>query len=254
LTKSEANVWLECGDCLEWMERIEAASVDLVLADLPYGATACAWDKRIPMEPLWAQYERVLKERGVILLFAQQPFTTDLIATGRKLFRYEWIWDKGAATGFANARRMPMRRHENILVFYRKLPAYHPQGLRPCVVKQRARRSDTAVYRHMAQPVAQRVTGYPQSIVAMRREAGAAPCQKPVALLEYLIRTYTAEGELVLDNAMGTGSTGVAALQCGRRFVGFELDGDRFDVAARRIKKSVRAGANYSAGPSGREI
>ncbi len=232
-------VRLERGDCVELMAGLPAESVDLVLADLPYGVTGCRWDKRIPMQPLWEQYRRVLKEHGAIVLFAQQPFATDLINAARPIFRYEWIWDKGAATGFANARRMPMRRHENILVFYKHLPTYHPQGLKPC--RPRSRSSDSSeVYGGIRrEAVVQCLTGYPQSIVRFGRGRDVAACQKPVGLLEYLVRTYTAEDETVLDNVMGTGSTGVAAANTGRAFIGFELDPERFRIAERRINEAI---------------
>ncbi len=164
---------------------------------------------------------------------------TDVISAARPLFRYEWIWDKGAATGFANARRMPMRRHENVLVFYKRLPAYHPQGLRPCRVRSRADdRSEVYGTIRRAGHV-QRFTGFPQSILSFRRTHGSAACQKPVELLEYLIRTYTTEGGTVLDNVMGTGSTGVAAARTGRAFVGFEIDPERFRIAERRINEAL---------------
>jgi site-specific DNA-methyltransferase (adenine-specific) len=229
------------------MAQMPAASVDLVLADLPYGVTGCRWDKRIAMTPLWEQYERVLKERGVIALFAQQPFATDLINAARRMFRYEWIWDKGGATGFANARRMPMRRRENVLVFYKRLPAYHPQGLRPC--QPHSRPNDRSeVYGGIQRDASvQRFTGYPQSIVAFKRNAHSAACQKPVELLEYLIRTYTAPGETVLDNAMGTGSTCVAAVATGRGVVGFEMDPERFRIAEQRTHDAIAGRAQMPA-------
>jgi site-specific DNA-methyltransferase (adenine-specific) len=178
---------------------------------------------------------RVTKDRGVIALFAQQPFATELVAWSLRDLRYEWIWDKGGCTGFANARRAPLRRHENVLIFYRRQPQYDPQGLRPCSPRVR-RRKITEVYSEIGRDgYVQRFTGYPQSIISFKREPGAAACQKPVALLEYLIRTYTAEGGLVLDCCMGTGSTGVAAVNTGRSFIGFELDAARFQTAAARI-------------------
>lgn len=242
------------GDCLDLMREIPSRSVHLVLCDLPYGATACAWDKRIAMAPLWEQYARVTNDDSVIALFAQQPFASDLAAAApRGLLRYEWVWDKGAATGFANAHRMPMRRHENVLVFYRKLPTYHPQGLRPCRARCR-RRSGTEVYDAMElKEGMQKLTGYPQSILHFKRESGCRPCQKPVALLEYLIRTYTNCGETVLDNAMGTGSSGVAAVNCARRFIGIELDADRFGLAAARISETARM-ARYARRCSPRSV
>jgi len=232
------------GECLSLMQELPAGSVDMVLCDLPYGVTDCRWDKLIPFAPLWRAYARLLKENGALVLFAQQPFATQLAAQaahGLKL-RYEWVWDKGAVTGFQNANRMPMRRHENILVFYRRLPVYNPQGLKRCAgrIRQR-RRASSEVYGRIRRQTRQRLTGYPHSIVSFNREAGALPCQKPVALLDYLIRTYTNSGELVLDNCMGTGGAGVAAMQSGRGFIGMELDWERFAHGSRRIVEASRA-------------
>ncbi|HWQ55680.1 MAG TPA: site-specific DNA-methyltransferase [Bryobacteraceae bacterium] len=235
-------VYLAEGECLGMMPEIPSGSVDMVLCDLPYGITACSWDSKIDAAPLWGEYSRVVKEHGAIALFAQQPFATELAsAAPRKLLRYDLVWDKGGVTGFGNARRMPLRRHENVLIFYRKLPVYNPQGLRACHTRCRARTRPSEVYgAGMAGESVQRMTGYPQSIMQFRRERGAAPCQKPVDLLEYLIRTYTNEGETVLDNTMGTGSTGVAAVKSGRNFIGIEMDHGRFELALTRVTRAMR--------------
>ncbi len=225
------------GDCLGLMDELPAGSVDLILCDLPYGVTDCRWDKLIPFAPLWAAYRRLLKPNGAVLLFAQQPFSTHLAASacaGLQL-RYEWVWDKGAVTGFQNANRMPMRRHESVLVFYQRLPVYNPQGLTRCQGGRVRRRAKSEVYGSIRHQAKQRFTGYPHSILSVRREPGAAACQKPVELLEYLIQTYTDPGHTVLDNCMGTGSTGVAAVKTGRPFIGMELDTERFATGARRI-------------------
>lgn len=238
------------GDCIELMKRLRKGSVDLILCDLPYGITDCRWDKKIPLAPLWKSYDRVLKDDGAVLLFAQQPFATHLAANASvslKL-RYEWIWDKGAVTGFQNANRMPMRRHENIFVFYRRLPSYHPQGLVAARIHRDRKRRASEVYGAIGHRTKQRFTGYPASLIAFRREPGAAPCQKPVALLEYLIRTYSNRGDLVLDNCMGTGSTGVAAVRAGRRFIGMELDPDRFRIARDRMAAAEKPGLPAAAG------
>lgn len=239
--KTAAEIRLAQGDCLRLMEAIPDGSVNLVLCDPPYGVTACKWDRRIPFEPLRKHYLRTLADRGTVLLFAQQPFATALAASAPPgWLRYEWIWDKGQPTGFANARRMPMRRHENVLVFYRRLPNYHPMGLRPCRPRTRMSResevygTDAGAGRRI-----QRFTGYPQSIVTFRRDAKSLPCQKPTALLEFLIRTYTDPGDTVLDNAMGSGSTGVAAVNTERSFVGIEVDPCRFQIAVGRISAAM---------------
>lgn len=239
----QRSVDLIQGDCLDAMNAIAGASVDLVLCDLPYGITKCPWDRKIALEPLWRQYERICAPRGVIALFAQQPFATELAAPRLKWLWHDWVWDKGRATGFANAHRMPMRRHENVLIFYRKLPRYNPQGLRPCQPRSMPRRTSEVYLAVGRDGYEQRMTGYPQSILRFDRERGAVACQKPVELLEYLIRTYTRTGETVLDNAMGTGSAGVAAVRAGRRFIGIEIDGGRFDLASRRIGEAARVHA-----------
>jgi site-specific DNA-methyltransferase (adenine-specific) len=228
------------GDCLQLMTRLADHSADLILCDLPYGVTRCSWDKLIPAGPLFMQYGRILKENGALVLFAQQPFANALAAQhcGQLRFRYEWIWDKGASTGFQNAHRMPMRRHENILVFYRHLPCYNPQGVRKLAGGRIRRGQKTStVYGAISQST-QRMTGFPTSILHFRRERAALPCQKPIELLEYLIRTYTNPEQVVLDNAMDTGSTGVAAVRTGRSFIGMELDCERFDLAQRRITEA----------------
>ncbi len=227
-------------DCLVGMSRIETGTVDLVLCDLPYGTTKCSWDRVLPFGPLWEQYRRVLKPRGALVLFAAQPFATDLINSARKLFRYDLVWEKGTAVGYANANRMPMRSHELVLVFYQRLPKYHPQGLVPLekpVVRRASGKKAGSVYGAMRNASVQRFTHYPRSVLHFAgRGKRLHPTQKPVELLEYLVRTYTDPGDLVLDNCMGSGSTAVAAMRAGRRFVGFETDATYFAVACRRIE------------------
>ncbi len=233
-------VCLAKGDCLQLMDAIPNGSIDMVVCDPPYGVTALDWDRKIEAAPLWREYQRVAKENAVIALFGQQPFCTELAAAApRNLLRYEWVWDKGAVTGFGNARRMPLRRHENVLVFYRRLPTYNPQGLRACHSRCRPRSKSDVYDMGAREAYVQRQTGYPQSILHFKRDRGSSACQKPVALLEYLIRTYTNPGETVLDNAMGLGSAGVAALQTERNFIGMEMDGERFHQAAARITETM---------------
>ena len=239
------------GDCLELMASIPDGSVDMVLCDLPYGTTACKWDTVIPFEPLWEQYKRVIKDNGAIVLFSSQPFTTDLIASNRKMFRYEIIWEKTQAQGFLNANKMPLRAHENICVFYKRLPTYNPQ-------KKKVERKDigrvrqvnamrSQQYREMDRTIwVETGERYPTDVVKFSNWNGALfgntkkhvkhPTSKPVPLLEYLIKTYTNEGETVLDNCMGSGSTGVACVNTGRHFIGMELDPDYFRIAEERIK------------------
>ena len=221
------------------MKTLQAGSVDLILCDLPYGTTACSWDKRIPMAELWAEYKRIIKDNGAILLFAQQPFATDLINAGRTMFRHEIVWEKSRATGFLNANKMPLRAHELILVFYKKLPTYNPQfslgtaytskGKGTTSIYSKTERTDTinTGYR------------YPRDVVRynMAVEDGYYhPTQKPLALLRYLIKTYSNEGDLVLDNCCGSGSTCLAAKQTGRRWLGIELDIGYNKIAVERCR------------------
>ena len=231
---------LHNSDCLVGMSRVGTGTVDLILCDLPYGTTNCGWDTVIPFAPLWEQYRRVLKPRGAVVLMAAQPFATDLINSQRKLFRYDWVWEKTSPVGHANSHRMPLRTHELALVFYRRLPLYNPQGLvaleKPVHRKEFVRRSDS-VYRGLSNAYDQRYTNYPRSILRFpnRSERRYHPTQKPVDLMEYFVRTYTDEGGLVLDNCMGSGSTALACLRSDRRFVGFEKDPAIFETATGRI-------------------
>lgn len=233
---------LHHSDCLVGLSRVETGSVDLVLCDLPYGTTNCAWDSVIPFEPLWEQYRRIVKPAGALVLFAAQPFATALINSARKLFRYDLVWEKPSPVGFANSHRQPLRSHEQILVFYKRQPTYNPQGLikleKPVI---RRGGKGGSVYRSMSGESVQQYTNYPRSVLHYpnRAERRYHPTQKPVVLLEYLIRTYTNPGELVVDNCMGSGSTAVACLNTGRRFVGFEKDPEYFAVARRRVDQKV---------------
>lgn len=241
VTTQPWQVRLYLSDCLVGMSRVETGSIDLILCDLPYGTTACRWDTVIPFTPLWEQYRRVLKPRGALVLMAAQPFATDLINSARKLFRYDLIWEKNAPVGYANANRMPMRSHELILVFYQHLPKYHPQGLIPLekpIVRKASPHAKEGVYRPMKSGSVQRYTNYPRSVLRFsnRKERRFHPTQKPVDLMSYLVRTYTDPGDLVMDNCMGSGSVGVACLETGRRFIGFEKDPQHFAVAQERIR------------------
>ena len=234
-------------DCLEAMKYIADKSIDMVLCDLPYGqlgTTACKWDNVIPFEPLWEQYKRVIKDNGAIVLTASQPFTSALVMSNPSWFRYEWIWGKNLATGHLNAKKMPLKEHENIIVFYNKLPTYNPQFTKgePYIKKSS---SDGSIYRkgiggHTTENSGNR---YPKSIITMTnasRKNKLHPTQKPVALLEYLIKTYTNEGETVLDNCMGSGSTGVACVNLNRSFIGIEMDDKYFEIASKRINDHIK--------------
>ena len=229
------------GDCLERMKEIPDKSIDLILCDLPYGVTDCKWDVIIPPELLWDAYKRIIKDNGAIILFSTQPFTTLLINSAKKIFRYTWYWQKNAPTGFCFAKYQPMRVVEDICVFYKKAPTYNPQGLirldKPKVRK--GKRSSGGIYRDgsLQKDTIYDVTNYPKNLLSFPVERGLHPTQKPVTLLEYLIRTYTNPGETVLDNCMGSGSTGVAAMQIGRNFIGIEKEEKYFLAAQERIKK-----------------
>ena len=224
------------GDCLELMKEIPDQSVDMILCDLPYGTTACKWDTVIPFEPLWAQYRRVAKRNAAIVLTASQPFTTALIASNMQEFRYDLKWCKTQATGFYNANRMPLRAHEDIAVFYRALPTYNPQKSdgKPYRMK-RGSASDVYQGKDLHETVSDGGR-HPLSWQVFQRDAAKVhPTQKPVALMEYLIRTYTNEGETVMDNCMGSGTTGVACVNTGRKFIGMEQDAKYFEIAQKRI-------------------
>lgn len=223
-------------DCLQGMKKIKDGSIDMILCDLPYGTTRNSWDSIIPLDELWANYNRVIKENGAICLFAQLPFDKVLAMSNPKMLRYEWIWGKSTKTGFLNAKKMPLKVHENILVFYKKLPTYNPQMStgKPYTAKSKPSSTNYGECRSIV-----RVNDgqrYPTDILFFKSERGYHPTQKPVELCEYLIRTYTNHGEIILDNCMGSGTTGVAALRTGRRFIGFEANKKYFDIASYRIK------------------
>lgn len=237
------------GDCLQLMHQIPDGSVDMILADLPYGTTACKWDNVIPFEPLWKHYWRVLKPNGAVVLFGSQPFTSSLGNSQIKHLQYSWVWDKKHATGHLNAKKRPMKVCEDILVFYRKQPTYIPQGIEYCPKKminsdsdcQRGKGNKTStVSGGLSKEYTQEYSNYPRNIIKIRSENGNKihPTAKPVALLEYLIRTYTLEGETVLDNTMGSGSTGVACVNTNRKFIGIEQDEKYFKIAQERIRAS----------------
>ena len=236
------GVWCLCSrlfnkDCLEGMKDLPDSSIDLILCDLPYGTTACKWDAIIPFEPLWEQYNRIAKDNAAIVLFSAQPFTTKLINSNLKQFRYCWYWKKNNATGGQFCKVQPMRCIEDICVFYKKKPTYNPQGLvkldKPIVNKPNLL---TDIYDWQGKQSVQLYTNYPKHILEFAKDKGSLhPTQKPVALLEYLIKTYTNEGETVLDNCMGSGSTGVAAINTNRQFIGFELENKYFKIAEQRI-------------------
>ena len=227
------------------MQDIPDNSVDLVLCDLPYGTTACKWDAIISFECLWQHYHRVSKDNTPIVLFAAQPFTTKLIHSNLKHFRYCWYWVKPQVTGFALAKKQPLRVIEDICVFYKKQPCYTPQGLikieKPKTKTRNTKQKDKIYRSTLERQYTSQYTNYPKQTLFYKRETKNRlhPTQKPVDLLEYLIKTYTNEGATVLDNCMGSGSTGVAAVNTNRRFIGIEKDNKYFDIAKQRIDAAV---------------
>ena len=233
------------------MAKIPDGSVDMVLCDLPYGTTACKWDSVIPFAPLWEAYRRVCKKNAAIVLTASQPFTSALVMSNVNCFRYCWVWEKEQGTGLARAKHQPMRKTEDVAVFWRGAANYFPQMVqRAKAIKIRSsfpRKSDSdqtdgfKTYERMSTET------YPTNVIRINRDRakgtrGLHPTQKPVALMEYLIRTYTNEGETVLDNTMGSGTTGVACKKTNRNFIGIELDKTYFDIASKRIELTAISG------------
>ena len=241
------------GDCLELMKDIPSGSVDCILADVPYGTTACKWDSVIPFEPMWEQLNRIIKRNGAICLFGSEPFSSALRMSNIKNFKYDWIWQKNAGSNFANVKYQPMKEHEIISVFAKQKTKYFP------IMQERAETGKKRVKTNVKSNTnGSEVTSmlpygknkkynhlrYPSSIQKFNRERGLHPTQKPIALLEYLIKTYTNEGETVLDFTMGSGSTGVACINTNRRFIGIELDERYFNIAKQRIDEAIKGGAN----------
>jgi site-specific DNA-methyltransferase (adenine-specific) len=227
------------GDCLEQFDNIADGSVDLILTDPPYGTTACKWDSVIPFEPMWKQVWRVLKPNGAAVFTASQPFTSALVMSQIERFRYSLVWDKKGTTGFQTAKIMPLRRHEDVLVFYRHKPTYNPKmEVRGKPRKKGGSKTDNGCYGDLRSTESCNNTYYPTSVLEISNAVKIGlvhPTQKPVALMEYLIKTYTNEGETVLDFTMGSGTTGVACKNTGRNFIGIERDEKYFQIASERI-------------------
>ena len=236
------------GDCLEAMPTLADKSIDMILCDLPYGTTACKWDTVIPFEPLWAQYKRIIKDNGAIVLTASQPFTSALVMSNIKMFKYCWVWQHNRAANFAQAPYMPLKNIEDVVVFsYATIAAnsknrmkYNPVGLQPIDKTCNGKKAnDHRPNRAEQQPYKQEWTNYPKMTLNFNKDGCIHPTQKPVALFEYLIRTYTNEGDLVLDNCAGSGTTGVACKNLNRNFIGIELDPEYFKIAEKRINENL---------------
>ena len=240
------DIKLYKGDCLEIMKNIPDGSVDMVLCDLPYGTTACKWDIIIPFEPLWEQYKRIIKDNGAIVLFGSEPFSSQLRMSNLKMYRYDWIWQKTVASNFALSNKQPQKKHENIMVFYKKQPTYNPQMEKGKAYIDKRSNGTRNVFvgtesNFKRQPIKNEGTRYPSSIQKFSNgnNKNVHPTQKPVELLEYLIKTYTDENEVILDNCMGSGSTGVACKNLNRNFIGIELDETYFNIAKDRIEGNI---------------
>ena len=263
------------GDCLEIMKDIPTGSVDMILCDLPYEVTALKWDKIIPLEKLWEQYERIIKDNGAIVLTATQPFTSKLVMSNPKLFKHEWIWEKQKANNFMGAKYQPLKYHENVLVFSKGKVNYHPQKYKVLEIEELMEMDKKELTKVMKDRDYDRFgkidrrktinnsnskkeylgtevkrsrskdTGYrnPKSVLKINKEINGLlhPTQKPVALFEYLIKTYTSEGETVLDNCMGSGTTAIAAINTDRNYIGFELDEEYYNLANERISKTLKS-------------
>lgn len=239
-----SNIELLQGDCLELLKDIPDGSIDMILCDLPYGTTQNKWDTIIPLKPLWEQYRRVIKKNGAIVLFSQQPFTSTLISSNPDWFRYEWIWQKTHPKGHLNAKKMPMRAHENVLVFYKKLPTYNPQkttGHKRKVARTTYTRVDegkSCYGKEIRDTLYDSTERYPLDVQLFSNADQSNklhPTQKPLSIMEYFVKTYTNAGDTVLDNCMGSGTTGVACVNTGRNFIGMELEPEYFDIATQRI-------------------
>lgn len=235
------------GDCLEVMKKIQSGSIDLILTDPPYGTTACKWDSVIPFDLMWEQLHRIIKPNGAIVLFGSEPFSSYLRMSNIKNYRYDWIWNKTKGGGFALANKIPLKRHECLSVFYKKMPVYNPQKTTaPEYLIDKRKTINNSKSISIVSPVQKGAirkkddgTRFPTSSLNFSSVSmGMHPTQKPIELMEYLIKTYTNEKEIVLDFTMGSGSTGVACVNTNRSFIGIELDKNYFEIAKKRIVKN----------------
>ena len=232
------------GDCLEEMRKLDDESIDMILCDLPYGTTQCKWDTIIPFNELWKEYNRIIKSNGAIVLTATQPFTSTLVMSNIKMFRYSLVWEKSKSTGYLNSKKMPMRAHEDILVFYKNLPTYNPQKtLGDPYDKGKANRP-TEVYREQKGEIhVKNEDGlrYPRSVQYFKTAESEGkvyhPTQKPISLFEWLIKTYSNENDVILDNCMGSGTTAIASIRTKRNYIGIENNEDYHNIILKRIEE-----------------
>jgi site-specific DNA-methyltransferase (adenine-specific) len=232
------------GECIHEMSKIPNGTIDMILCDLPYGTTQCKWDTIIPFNDLWEQYVRIIKPNGAIVLTACQPFTSNLVMSKPNLFRYSLVWEKSKSTGYLNSKKMPMRSHEDILVFYKNLPTYNPQMTEGLPYDKGKANRPTDVYREQKGEIhVKNDTGlrYPRSVQYFKTAESEGkvyhPTQKPISLMEWLIKTYTNENDIVLDNCIGSGTTAIAAIRTNRRYIGIELDVNFYNITNQRIEE-----------------
>jgi DNA modification methylase len=232
------------GECIHEMSKIPNGTIDMILCDLPYGTTQCKWDTIIPFNDLWEQYVRIIKPNGAIVLTACQPFTSNLVMSKPNLFRYSLVWEKSKSTGYLNSKKMPMRSHEDILVFYKNLPTYNPQMTEGLPYDKGKANRPTDVYREQKGEIhVKNDTGlrYPRSVQYFKTAESEGkvyhPTQKPISLMEWLIKTYTNENDIVLDNCIGSGTTAIAAIRTNRRYIGIELDINFYNITNQRIEE-----------------
>lgn len=242
--KLSDTVYIKQGDCLELMKMIPDKHIDMIFCDLPYGTTQNKWDSIIPLDKLWIEYKRIIKSNGAIALTSQTPFDKVLGCSNLEMLKYEWIWDKKLATGHLNANKAPMKKHENILIFYNKLPTYNPQFTEGEPYDKGFRVGDSSNYGSQIPVRNLNESGrrYPTSIIVFSnadRNNRLHPTQKPIDLVEYFIKTYSNENEIVLDNCFGSASTGVACINLNRRFIGYEKDEKYFEVGKNRLQETI---------------
>lgn len=238
------------GDCIKLMKDIPDGSIDMILCDLPYGTTACKWDSVIPFEPLWEQYNRLIKPKGAIVLFGAQPFTSRLVCSNIDMFKYQWVWNKGVGVNFMHVKRQPLKTVEDVLVFSKRTHNYYPIKVKRDKPIKKSNNNVGEASGYSVNTSSSKYIGrvyddaYPTVILDFSSRAagsrGLHPTQKPVALMEYLICTYTNEGEMVLDNCMGSGTTGVACVNTNRKFIGMEMDEKYFEIAKNRIEGAMK--------------
>lgn len=233
-----------CNDCFNIFPQIESGSVDMILCDLPYGTTQCKWDSILPLDKLWKEYNRIIKKNGAIVLFSSQPFTSILINSNIKNFRYTWVWEKSKATNYLNAKKQPLRASEDICVFYQKQPTYNPQMTEGKPYNKGTALRETEVYgSQVAVEVKSDGARYPRNVIYFKTAESEGkvvhPTQKPLALLEYLIQTYSNEGETILDNTAGSFSTAVAATKLNRNWIGIEQEEEYCKIGLERLEKLI---------------